>query len=86
MNENNKISGRVKRYAKVGVKVGSFAARKATSRYLGINWDRGDQAEALSTILGSLKGPLMKVAQILSTVPDILGEEFVRQYFPEMRE
>jgi predicted unusual protein kinase regulating ubiquinone biosynthesis (AarF/ABC1/UbiB family) len=79
MNENNKISGRVKRYAKVGVKVGSFAARKATSRYLGINWDRGDQAEALSTILGSLKGPLMKVAQILSTVPDILGEEFTAE-------
>jgi predicted unusual protein kinase regulating ubiquinone biosynthesis (AarF/ABC1/UbiB family) len=79
MNENNKISGRIKRYAKVGVKVGSFAARKATSRYLGINWDREDQAEALSLILGGLKGPLMKVAQILSTVPDILGEEFTAE-------
>ena len=76
MTENNKITGRVKRYARVGAKVGGFAARKATDRFLGISWDRGEQAKALSKVLGGLKGPLMKVAQILSTVPDVLGEEF----------
>ena len=76
MNEDDKLSGRVKRYAKGGAKVGGFAARAAGSRLFGLAQDRGKQAEALRLILGSLKGPLMKVAQILSTVPDILPEEF----------
>mgnify|MGYP001326730820 CR=1 FL=1 len=79
MNEDNKITGRVKRYAKVGTKVGTFAAKKATKTFFGDSWDLGDQAEAVSSILGGLKGPLMKVAQILSTVPDVLGEEFTTE-------
>jgi predicted unusual protein kinase regulating ubiquinone biosynthesis (AarF/ABC1/UbiB family) len=41
--------------------------------------DRDKQAEALRLVLGGLKGPLMKVAQILSTVPDILPEEFTAE-------
>ena len=70
------MSGRVKRYAKVGAKIGGFAARTATSRLFGMDQDRGAQAEALRAILGGLKGPLMKVAQILATVPDVLPQEF----------
>jgi len=45
----------------------------------GLDRDRGDQAKALSAILGGLKGPLMKVAQILATVPDVLPEEFTNE-------
>jgi predicted unusual protein kinase regulating ubiquinone biosynthesis (AarF/ABC1/UbiB family) len=33
----------------------------------------------LTAALGGLKGPLMKVAQILSTVPDLLPEEYTAQ-------
>jgi hypothetical protein len=33
---------------------------------------RAEHAEGLKLILGGLKGPLMKVAQFLSTVPDAL--------------
>jgi len=45
----------------------------------GLDRDRGDQAKALSAILGGLKGPLMKVAQMLATVPDVLPEEFTNE-------
>jgi predicted unusual protein kinase regulating ubiquinone biosynthesis (AarF/ABC1/UbiB family) len=79
MNEDDKLSGRVKRYAKVGAKVGGFAARTATSRMFGLDQDHGKQAEALRIILGGLKGPLMKVAQILATVPDVLPEKFTSE-------
>ena len=79
MTENDNLGGRIKRYAKVGAKVGGFAARTAGSRLFGLAQDRGEQAEALRAILGGLKGPLMKVAQILSTVPDILPEEFTNE-------
>ncbi len=79
MNENDKLSGRVKRYARVGTKVGGFAARNATSRLFGLDSDHGEQARALHAILGGLKGPLMKVAQILATVPDVLPAEFTAE-------
>ena len=36
-------------------------------------------AEDLRTILGGLKGPLMKVAQFLSTVPDALPAEYAAE-------
>ena len=62
MNEDDKLSGRVKRYAKVGTTVGGFAARMAGGRLFGIPLDRGEHAAELQKALGGLKGPLMKVA------------------------
>jgi len=79
LNEDDNLGGRVKRYAKVGAKVGGFAARTATSRLFGIAPDRSAQAEALHAVLGGLKGPLMKVAQIMATLPDVLPEEFTKE-------
>ena len=79
MNEDDKLTGRVKRYTQVAVKVGGYAAHTASSRLLGIDQDKGERAEALRVILGGLKGPLMKVAQILATVPDVLPEEFTAE-------
>ncbi|MBC8337924.1 MAG: AarF/ABC1/UbiB kinase family protein [Rhodospirillales bacterium] len=79
MSEADNLSGRVKRYARVGAKVGGFAARRASGRLFGMEQDRSGQAEALHAILGALKGPLMKVAQILATVPDVLPEEFTAE-------
>ena len=34
---------------------------------------------ALATALGGLKGPLMKVAQLLSTIPDALPPEYAEE-------
>jgi len=77
--ERNTIGGRVKRYAQVGTSIGGFAARVAGERFLGIKGDRAKNAETLKLALGGLKGPLMKVAQMLSTIPDALPKEYARE-------
>jgi predicted unusual protein kinase regulating ubiquinone biosynthesis (AarF/ABC1/UbiB family) len=64
------------RYAKVGRAVSGLAARVVGERYFGLNLDKGKHAEDLKQALGGLKGPLMKVAQIMSTVPDMLPQEY----------
>jgi predicted unusual protein kinase regulating ubiquinone biosynthesis (AarF/ABC1/UbiB family) len=56
-----------------------LAARLAGERYLGIELDRGKHANQLRDALGSLKGPLMKVGQILSTIPDALPKEYAEE-------
>ena len=75
--ERNRLAGRVRRYTRVGTAVGGLAARLAGERYLGVEIDRARHAEDLKRALGGLKGPLMKVAQIMSTVPDMLPREYV---------
>ena len=77
--EDNSLGGRVKRYAQVGRAVGGLAARLGAERMLGVRLDRGRHASDLTEALGGLKGPLMKVAQILSTIPDALPEEYTLQ-------
>jgi len=77
--ESNNLGGRVKRYAQVSTAMGGFAARAAGERYLGMKFDKGRQATELRDALGGLKGPLMKVAQILSTIPEALPEEYTRE-------
>jgi predicted unusual protein kinase regulating ubiquinone biosynthesis (AarF/ABC1/UbiB family) len=77
--EDNSLAGRVKRYAQVSTAVGGLAARLAGERYLGLKLDRGKHAEDLRRALGGLKGPLMKVAQIMSTIPEALPQEYVQE-------
>jgi predicted unusual protein kinase regulating ubiquinone biosynthesis (AarF/ABC1/UbiB family) len=77
--DENTVGGRVRRYARVGTAVGGLAARMAGARYLGLDLDRGRHAQDLTAALGGLKGPLMKVAQLLATIPDALPEEYVRE-------
>jgi predicted unusual protein kinase regulating ubiquinone biosynthesis (AarF/ABC1/UbiB family) len=77
--EKNRMSGRMRRYARVGTKVGGLAARVAGQRYLGMPADSARNAADLSRALGGLKGPLMKVAQLLATIPDGLPEEYIEE-------
>lgn len=77
--EKNRFSARAARYAKVGTRVGGVAARMAGQRFLGAQGDRAGNAEALATALGSLKGPLMKVAQLLATIPDAVPPEYASE-------
>ena len=74
--EGNRLSGRLTRYARVGTGVGGFAARAIGSRALGRGFDRSAQAVELARMLGGLKGPIMKVAQLAATVPDVLPPEY----------
>src|SRR5438445_4475704 len=79
MTDDSTFSGRVRRYARVGGAVGGLAARLAGERYLGLAIDRERHAADLSAALGGIKGPLMKVAQLLATIPEALPEEYVRE-------
>ncbi|HVM78374.1 MAG TPA: AarF/ABC1/UbiB kinase family protein [Stellaceae bacterium] len=76
MAERNSLAGRVRRYAQVSTTVGGLAARLAGERYLGLSVDRARHAADLKAALGGIKGPLMKVAQLLATIPDALPREY----------
>ncbi len=76
MAEGSNILGEIRRMARTSGAVGGIAARVAGARMFGIKTDRAAHAEDLRLILGGLKGPLMKVAQFLSTVPDALPAEY----------
>src|SRR3954467_4960469 len=78
-NERNRFSARAARYARVGTNMGGVAARFAASRLLGLALDRGKNASELTAALGGLKGPIMKVAQLMSTIPDLLPPEYVEE-------
>jgi predicted unusual protein kinase regulating ubiquinone biosynthesis (AarF/ABC1/UbiB family) len=77
--EDNRLGGRIRRYARVGTAVGGLAARVVGERYLGLKLDRGQHAAELRTALGGLKGPLMKVAQIMATIPGGLPKEYMQE-------
>ncbi len=71
-----KTISKLRRYANVTTTVSGLAARLAGERYLGLKIDKKNHARVLREALGGLKGPLMKVAQILSTIPDALPKEY----------
>jgi predicted unusual protein kinase regulating ubiquinone biosynthesis (AarF/ABC1/UbiB family) len=78
-NEENRFSARAARYMRVGTNVGSVAARVAGGRLFGRDQDHSRNAAELAAALGGLKGPLMKVAQLLSTIPEALPAEYARE-------
>jgi predicted unusual protein kinase regulating ubiquinone biosynthesis (AarF/ABC1/UbiB family) len=77
--EQNRFSARAARYARVGANVGGVAARLAGARLFGLTLDRGKNATELAAALGGLKGPIMKVAQLMATIPDVLPPEYVEE-------
>jgi predicted unusual protein kinase regulating ubiquinone biosynthesis (AarF/ABC1/UbiB family) len=77
--EESTLGGRARRYVRVGAAVGGLAAKLAGERYLGIGFDKLEHAQDLKVALGGLKGPLMKVAQILSTIPNALPPGYAEQ-------
>ena len=79
MSDDDTFTGRVRRYAQVSTAMGGLAARLAGERYLGLPLDRGRHAAELKTVLGGIKGPLMKVAQLLATIPEALPKEYVEE-------
>ena len=76
-NEANRLSARAQRYARLGVNAGAFAARLGVNRLTG--GGRDTDARALASALGSMKGPLMKVAQLLTTIPDALPADYANE-------
>lgn len=79
MADQPNLFGELRRFARTSGAVGGIAARVAGERVFGIKVNRAGHAEDLKAILGGLKGPLMKVAQFLSTVPDALPPEYAEE-------
>ena len=77
-------AGRIKRYAKVTSAVGGLAAKLAGEKYLGLKIDKENHAKQLREALGGIKGPIMKIAQILSTIPDAVPKEYANELAPEL--
>jgi len=77
--EENSFGGRLRRYARVSGAMGGLAARVAGERYLGLKVDREAHANELRAALGGLKGPLMKVAQMLATIPEAVPKEYAQE-------
>jgi len=77
--EKNRFTARAARYARVGTRVGGVAARMGADRMLGRAPDRAGNAVALASALGGLKGPIMKVAQLMATIPDAIPPEYASE-------
>src|ERR1041384_5295272 len=77
--EKNRFTARARRYANVGTKLGGTAARFAGARFFGVALNRAANALELVAALGRLKGPIMKVAQLLATIPDALPPEYANE-------
>ncbi len=77
MDELNKFTKRFKRYTNLGTSAGSIALNFIGTKVF--NKEHQQNAESLTKILGNLKGPIMKIAQLLSTVPDLLPKEYIEE-------
>ncbi len=82
--EEDHLSGRLRRYANVTSAVGATAARMIGEKFLGVDINHESQAQSLAMALGNLKGPVMKVAQFLATVPDAVPQEY-SQHFMQLQ-
>jgi predicted unusual protein kinase regulating ubiquinone biosynthesis (AarF/ABC1/UbiB family) len=77
--DDNRLGGRLSRYAKVTGAVGGLAMQFAASKVFGTELNNSGHARDLKAALGGLKGPVMKVAQILSTIPEALPPEYAAE-------
>ena len=75
--ERNRFSARIGRTMKVGTNLSGAALKFGASQVFGGSDDK--IAAALASALGNTKGPLMKVAQMLSTIPDFLPPEYAKE-------
>src|SRR5918995_2912364 len=73
------LPGRLARYARIATVLGRFRAGLAGERYLGGSEDAAALARELTAALGRLRGPVVKVAQLLATVPGALPAEYVAE-------
>ena len=76
----NTLGKRVARYSRVSGSMANLALKLAGEKYFGMNIEREEHAGKLVQSLGNLKGPLMKVGQILATIPEALPKEYAAEF------
>jgi predicted unusual protein kinase regulating ubiquinone biosynthesis (AarF/ABC1/UbiB family) len=78
--DKNTLSGRMARYSRVSGTMANLAIKLVGEKYLGLNINRPQHAQKLMFALGNLKGPLMKVGQILATIPEALPSDYAQEF------
>ena len=73
--EDPQLAKQVGRHLRVGGSTSGLAVKLLLSRLTGA--ETAHNAEEVKRVLGSLKGPLMKIAQLLATVPDALPPAYI---------
>ncbi|SRR5579885_293256 len=68
----NGVARRLARFARVSAGLGGVAARGAVRAAAGTDLFSARNAADLTRVLGNLRGPVMKVAQFVATVPGVL--------------
>ena len=79
MADTNSLGGRLSRYARVGGTGLGLAAQMGAAKLFGGSHDKAAGAAQLRAALGGLKGPVMKIAQIISTIPDAVPPEYAAE-------
>lgn len=80
MDEKGDVATRLKRYVQVGGALTNVASRRTADKILGRATDAAKESAQMAAVMGTLKGPLMKVAQFLSTVPDALPQDYTQAF------
>ncbi len=75
--EETSFTRRLARFARVSAGLTGVAARGAGRRLTGTSMISAANAADLTRVLGNLRGPVMKAAQFIATVPGILPPEVV---------
>jgi predicted unusual protein kinase regulating ubiquinone biosynthesis (AarF/ABC1/UbiB family) len=78
--ERDRLSARVGRLANVGANAAGAAAAAGAARLFGGAESDRQIAAAIRAALGRSKGPLMKIAQMMATIPDLLPKEFAEEF------
>ena len=78
--ERNRFSARAARYARVGTNVGGGRGEiRREPAVRPVARPRQRTPPSSTAALGGLKGPIMKVAQLMATIPDLLPPEYAEE-------
>lgn len=71
---------KIKRYTQLSKNSGDIFLRFIGNKYLGDSLNKKKHAFFLKESLGEFRGPLVKIAQFLATIPDTLPPEYAEEF------
>ncbi len=74
------FGNQIMRHGRITGAMAGLAGKMIGQRYFGLKIEREDHARELMTALGNLRGPLMKIGQILATIPEAVPAEYAQAF------